>query len=107
YSIYGQVGAIQVINQGSSASYEVGLRFTMWDGDANGQMPQAYRIPIVANELFKLYFEGDAAHVWNYLNDGVKKGSDIPEDFTANGRKVHVTVSINSGALSLQVGPKK
>ncbi|MFB5089451.1 hypothetical protein PGC35_20075 [Psychrobacillus sp. PGGUH221] len=101
YTIAGQMGAIQVIYQGPDAPYEVGIRFTMWDGDANGQMPQAYRIPIVAKEVFKLYFEGDGTRVWNYLNSG-----DIPDDFTAGGRSVHSTVSTNSGVLYLEVGHK-
>ena len=87
YTIAGQMGAIQVIYQAPDAPFEVGIRFTMWDGDANGQMPQAYRIPIVAKEVFKLYFEGDGTRVWSYMNN-----RDIPDDFTADGRSVVYTL---------------
>ncbi|MFJ8235536.1 hypothetical protein ACIQ34_07285 [Ureibacillus sp. NPDC094379] len=80
-----------------SGSYEVGLRFRMWDGDAGGELKQAYRVPIVAKELFKLYFAGDTNRVWNYLDSG-----EIPDTFTANGRTVQAFASY--GVLLLKVG---
>ncbi|TQR33632.1 S-layer homology domain-containing protein [Lysinibacillus sphaericus] len=100
YGIEGASRAI-VVNGGDSQN-EVTFSFYMWDGDANGQMPQAYRVPIVAKELFKLYFEGDADKVWNYFNK-----NDIPETFTANGRTVKATYIEIEGNLYLQVGKKK
>ncbi|WP_288585998.1 MULTISPECIES: S-layer homology domain-containing protein [Lysinibacillus] len=100
YGIQGASRAI-VVNGGDSQN-EVTISFYMWDGDANGQIPQAYRIPIVAKELFKLYFGDDAQKVWDYFNN-----NDIPEEFTANGRKVKATYIDIDGSMYIQVGKKK
>lgn len=99
YNIPGKTGAIHVISQGSSGSYEVGITFYGWEDSA---IPASYRVPIVAKELFKLYFKNDATRVWNYLNNG-----EIPDQFTANGRIVKTTVSSTHGSLHLEVGHKK
>lgn len=97
YSIEGASKAITLY--GGYSDYEVTLNFSMWDDDANGRLKQAYRIPIVAKELLKLYFASDANRVWNYLNTG-----DMPDQFKANGRIVVASYDANSGILSLDVG---
>ncbi|MCI2254561.1 S-layer homology domain-containing protein [Domibacillus sp. PGB-M46] len=99
YSIPGKTGAIQVISQGTGGSYEVALQFYVWKESA---LPQSYRTPVVAKELFKFYFDGEATRVWNYLNSG-----NIPDSFTANGRSVQASVSSGRGALTLKLGHKK
>ncbi|MFC5542434.1 S-layer homology domain-containing protein [Ureibacillus suwonensis] len=101
YDIQGRPGAIQVFGASPSSQYEVYINFYMWDGDAGGLIPQAYRIPIVAKELFKLYFEEDYMTVWNYFDK-----NDIPENFSAGGRKVHALYDEKNGCLGLQVGRK-
>ncbi len=68
-------------------------------GYAGGQLPQAYRIPVVAKELFNLYFGDVATRVWNYFN-----ADDIPEQFTANRRTVKALFSEADGYIYLQVG---
>ena len=68
---------------------------------SNGLIPEAYRVPIVAKELFKLYFEKDYMTVWNYFDK-----NDIPDNFTANGRNVHALYDDKTGAIVLQVGRK-
>lgn len=98
YSINGHSKAIQVISQGTTGSYEVGIKFMFWT-DPN--LKEAYRIPIVAKELFKLYFGGDATRVWNYFNS-----NDIPEQFTANGRSIKTSYSPADGAIYLEVSKK-
>lgn len=67
----------------------------MWTDSA---LPQSNRI--VAKEVFKLYFGGDASRVWNYLNCW-----DILNEFTSNGRTVTAVVS-GDGSLTLKVGHK-
>ncbi|MCS1391976.1 S-layer homology domain-containing protein [Lysinibacillus boronitolerans] len=100
FNITGAPYAITV-NGGDSVN-EVTFKFTMWDGDAGGYLKEAYRVPIVAKELFKLYFGDDAQKVWDYFNN-----NDIPEEFTANGRKVKATYIDISGSMYIQVGKKK
>ncbi|MFJ7731468.1 stalk domain-containing protein [Lysinibacillus sp. NPDC097231] len=97
YHIYGGK-AIQVLDSGSD-SYEVGISFFGWE---NKTLEQSYRIPIVAKELFKLYFGNDYMKVWNYFDK-----NDIPENFTANGRKVKAQFVEADGSLYLIVGRKK
>lgn len=99
FSIFGKSKVIQVIDQGPDASYEVDIAFYGWQSKT---LKQSYRIPIVAKELFKLYFEKDANRVWNYFNN-----NDIPERFTANGRTVTAFYSEGTGAIYLTVGHKK
>ncbi|MFC7373080.1 hypothetical protein ACFQPF_15680 [Fictibacillus iocasae] len=99
YSIQGAPNSI-AIHDGSGQS-EVMFAYRMWDGDANGYLKQAYRIPIVSMELFKLYFGKDAVKVWNYFN------TDVPRKFTANGRLVTASFSEKSGSLYLEVGYKQ
>ncbi|UUV23270.1 MULTISPECIES: S-layer homology domain-containing protein [Lysinibacillus] len=100
FNITGAPYAITV-NGGDSVN-EVTFKFTMWDGDAGGYLKEAYRVPIVAKELFKLYFGDDAQKVWDYFNN-----NDIPEEFTANGRKVKATYIDIDGSMYIQVGKKK
>lgn len=101
YDIEGVPNAI-FLEGSTSGSYEVAIHFRMWDDDADGRLKQAYRIPIVAKELLKLYFAGDAMRVWNYLDTG-----DIPDQFIANGRTVNASYDANSGILSLEIVRKK
>jgi hypothetical protein len=61
-------------------------------------LPNSYRIPVVAKELFKLYFAKDADRVWNYFNK-----NDIPEQFTANGFKVTAVYSSATGSITLML----
>jgi Copper amine oxidase N-terminal domain len=98
YAIDGHSQAIQVVSQGTTGSYEVGIKFMFWT-DPN--LAQSNRIPIVAKELFKLYFGGDANRVWNYFNS-----NDIPDQFNANGRTVKATYVASEGAIYLEVGHK-
>lgn len=98
YGVTGRSEAVQVIGQAPSGPYEVELLLYMWTDSA---IPESYRIPIVAKELFKLYFGNDATKVWNYCNSG-----NIPDHFTANGRNVDVYVSSSTGGLTFQVGRK-
>ena len=95
YSLPSYPGAIQVID---GSSYEVTLKFYGWTDPA---IKYSERIPVVAKELFKLYFAGDANRVWSYFNS-----NDIPDKFTANGRSVTATYSPADGAVSLTVGRK-
>lgn len=98
FDVYGMVRGIQVINSGSK-SHEVGISFFGWESP---DVEQSYRIPIVAKELFKLYFDKDADRVWKYFNQ-----NDIPEKFTANGRTVKAQFIDATGTLYLEVGYKK
>lgn len=88
-----------IIVNGDSGENEVTFIFYSWT-DRN--LPDSYRIPIVAKELFKLYFGADAERVWNYNNN-----NDIPEQFTANGRTVKVSYIEVNGSVYFQVGKKK
>jgi len=97
YHIFGGYG-IQVVYDGSDSN-EVSISFYQWQ---NSTLRQSYRIPIVAKELFKLYFGKDADRVWNYFNK-----NDIPERFTANGRTVKAQYVEATGSIYLQVGHKK
>lgn len=98
YAIKGHTQVIQVISQGDSGSYEVGIKFMGWTDPG---LEESYRIPIVAKELFKLYFGSDATRVWNYFNS-----NDIPEKFSANGRSVKASYIEVEGAVYLEVGRK-
>jgi S-layer homology domain len=98
YAIDGHSQAIQVVSQGNTGSYEVGIKFMFWT-DPN--LEESYRIPIVAKELFKLYFDTDANRVWNYFNS-----NDIPDQFNANGRTVKASYIASEGAIYLEVGHK-
>ncbi len=89
--------AVVVNNQ--SGDVDVDIKFFGWQ-DSN--VPDSYRIPVVAKELFKLYFGNDATRVWNYVNSG-----NIPDEFTANGRTCKASVFEGDGSLNLQVGIKK
>ncbi|MBS4174277.1 stalk domain-containing protein [Bacillus sp. FJAT-49736] len=100
FGVYKASKAIIVL--GDSGNTEVTFQFFCWDGDANGAIPQEYRVPIVAKELFKLYFGKDATRVWKYCDKG-----DIPDKFTANGRTVKVSFIKATGSLYFQVGKKK
>ncbi|WP_114571804.1 SH3 domain-containing protein [Exiguobacterium flavidum] len=71
----------------------VALSFYFWQDVA---LPSSYRVPIVAKELFKLYFGSDAMKVWNYFNRG-----DVPESFTANRFKVKASYNPMTGSLTL------
>lgn len=93
YSLPSYPGAIQVI---SGSSYEVTIKFYFWHYP---NLQYAERVPVVAKELFKLYFGADANRVWNYFNS-----NDIPDQFTANGRNVTSTFSNADGAVSLTLG---
>jgi len=90
--------AMNVIGQSPDSPTEVDLTWLFWT-DKN--FATSYRIPIVSKELFKFYFEEDADRVWNYFNN-----NDIPEQFTANGRKVKAGYDTTTGTLYLQVGRK-
>ncbi|WP_052130236.1 copper amine oxidase N-terminal domain-containing protein [Ureibacillus sinduriensis] len=98
YSLPSYPGVISVIGQSSSSSNEVGIKFMGWTDPA---LKYSERIPVVAKEVFKLYFGSDANRVWNYFNS-----NDIPEQFTANGRKVTATFSPADGSVSLTLGHK-
>lgn len=97
FSIPGQPDAIIVGN--SIPGYEAYLKFAGWQ---NKSVYESYRIPVVAKELFKFYFEKDADRVFNYLDSG-----KIPKTFTANGRKVDVEFNVNEGYLYVKIGAKK
>lgn len=86
-------GVIHIVEQGGK---DVNIVFFGWEDTS--VLPNSYRVPIIAKELFKLYFANDATDVWNYFNS-----NDIPEEFTANGRNVTVTYSPVNGAISLSV----
>lgn len=98
FDVFGAVRGIEVVYDGST-SQEVGISFYFWNDPA---IEQSYRIPIVAKELFKLYFGQDADRVWSYFNR-----NDIPEKFTANGRTVKAQFVEATGSVYLQVGYKK
>jgi len=100
FNITGKPHAISV--NGGDSENEVTFKFYMWDGDAGGYLKEAYRIPIVSKELFKLYFGADAQKVWDYFDK-----NDIPDTFTANGRKVKATYIDIDGSMYIQVGKKK
>lgn len=97
YHISGQPYAIALDFYRSKS--EVMISFSMWEDKA---IPQSYRIPIVAKELFKFFFEKDADKVWNYFNSG-----NIPDQFTANGRTVTAENNPVDGRLYLEIGYKK
>ena len=88
-----------IIVNSDSGENEVTFKFYSW---TNRNLPESYRIPIVAKELFKLYFGADAERVWNYNNN-----NDIPEQFTANGRTVKVSYIKADGSIYFEVGKKK
>ncbi|AMQ06711.1 S-layer homology domain-containing protein [Sporosarcina psychrophila] len=98
FGIKGKSKVITVVGQSSSSPIEVELVFYGWTDKA---LPESYRVPVVAKELFKLYFGNDAIRVWNYANN-----NDIPEQFKANGRNVKVIYSEAVGAIVFQVGRK-
>ena len=77
---------------------EVNLKFYGWKINS---LEQGYRVPVVALEVFKLYFGDDAQRVWNYFNN-----DDIPEQFTANGRTVKASFIPADGSIVLEVGKK-
>jgi len=70
---------------GSDTYAEHLLEFNFWD---NSDFKDAYRIPIVAKEFLKLFFEDDYMIPFNYLNDYFHNGVVPPETFTANGKTV-------------------
>jgi hypothetical protein len=94
FNIQEESQAIEV--SGDSGENEVTIKFYLWNAPS---MEQGYRIPVVAKELFKLYFGNDATRVWNYFNTG-----NIPDHFTANGRSVKATAIDLEGSLYLYVG---
>jgi hypothetical protein len=98
FSVKGQPNAILVHPDYSSEGYEALIRFSGW---TDSYVPQSYRIPIVAKELFKLYFGNDYMKVWNYFNRG-----DVPTKFTANGRIVKTQFTEADGMFYLEVGFK-
>ena len=99
YGIQGKSHSIEVAGQSPSSPDELEITWYFWTDPG---LKQAYRIPIVSKEVFKLYFGKDATRVWNYFNS-----NDIPDNFTANGRKVHAVFSRADGSVSLQIGKKK
>lgn len=93
YGVQGASRAIMVNEE--SGSLEVTIVYQGWNSN---YIPESYRIPIVAKELFKLYFGADGDRVWHYFNN-----NDIPEQFTADGR---IDVEVD-GSVYLEVGRKK
>lgn len=98
YGVKGLSHSITLSGESPESRDELEITFYVW---TSRSLPESYRIPIVAKELFKLYFGKDATQVWNYMNK-----NDVPENFTANGRKVHVYFSEDTGSLTFQVGRK-
>ncbi|MFD2680641.1 hypothetical protein ACFSUL_07705, partial [Bacillus seohaeanensis] len=96
FSVPGQPSTIIVGND--IPGYEAYIKFSMWE---NSDIKASYRVPIVAKELFKFYFEGDADKVFNYFNT-----NNIPDKFTANGRTVETEWSDTEGRLYLEIGKK-
>ena len=88
-----------VVNNELSSTDEVTIKFYAW---TDPSVKESDRIPIVAKELFKLYFANDATKVWNYVNSG-----NIPDKFTANGRTVQASIVQADGSLYFEVGYKK
>lgn len=91
-------GVIHVVEESPTSSNEVTIKFYFW---TDPYFKESYRIPIVAKEVFKLYFGADATRVWNYFNN-----NDIPDHFTANGRQVEAVFSNADGSVALIVGRK-
>ena len=92
FSIPEYPNVIQVISHGGQ---DVNINFYGWENPRT--MPKtSYRIPIVAKELFKLYFGNDANRVFNYFETG-----DAPETFTANG--FHAKIVQGDGVTVLQL----
>lgn len=94
YGVKGYSNAINIVDEGGK--YEVNITFYGWEDTK--YIPQTYRVPIVAKELFKLYFGNDATKVWDYFDK-----NDIPDNFTAGGRKVHAYASESVGSITLQI----
>lgn len=99
FDIHGKHGAFYVGQIGKISNDEVRMKFYGWDVKS---IEQGYRIPVVALEVFKLYFGEDAKRVWNYFN-----ANDIPEKFTANGRTVKAYYIAIDSSVVLEVGKKK
>lgn len=98
FSVKGQPNTIMVFTDYKPAGYEAMIRFSMW-GESYG-VPEAYRVPVVAKEVFKLYFGDDYMKVYNYFPN------KVPDTFTANGRIVKTQFTEADGMLYLKVGFK-
>ncbi|MFD2679635.1 hypothetical protein, partial [Bacillus seohaeanensis] len=97
--VWGVLGQPDTIIVGHSIpGYEAYIKFSMWE---NSDIKASYRVPIVAKELFKFYFEGDADKVFNYFNT-----NNIPDTFTANGRTCETEWNETEGRLYLKIGEK-
>lgn len=99
YGVKGLSQTITLSGESPESRDELEMTYYMW---TSRSIPQSYRIPVVSKELFKLYFGKDYSKVWDYMNK-----NDVPENFTANGRKVHVYFSEEAGSLTFQIGKKK
>ncbi|MFD2680640.1 hypothetical protein [Bacillus seohaeanensis] len=96
FNILGKPNAIVVASDISG--YEAYIKFAGWE---NTTVKSSYRIPVVAKELFKFYFAGDANRVFNYFNT-----NNIPDKFTANGRTLETEWNETEGRLYLKIGEK-
>ncbi len=105
YSIPGQKYAITIGDSGVAGhGAEVQISFTMWGPDKYDPnwepgVPDAYRIPVIAEQLFKFYFGNDWKTVWDYYNN-----NNIPDKFTANGRTCYSSYASATGQVILDVG---
>jgi len=97
WHVPGQQRTIVVGN--NFAGYEADIAFSIWEND---DIATSYRVPVIAEELFEFYFGEDANRVLGYFNR-----KNIPQEFTAGGRKVDVFFSGGDGTLILKVGHKQ
>lgn len=105
YSIPGEPDVIMV-QAGERAAHnaEVAIIFSAWgpdhyDPNWTPGVPDTYRIPVIAKQLFNFYFGSDSQKVWNYFNT-----NQIPTQFTANGRTCYASFISRTGQLVLEIG---
>jgi hypothetical protein len=104
FGITGAHKAITIFNASDNDDTEVTIRYTMWGtppGQPEATVSESFKIPVISAQLFKFYFENDWRTVWEYCNR-----NDIPEQFTLNGRTVHVAYYPIDGTLHFDIGFK-
>jgi S-layer homology domain len=122
YYVSDQLGRIKILEgyQGHRVfrdherfvNYEVRIYFPAWDYSWD---PVSYRIPAIAKELFKFYFDKDATTVLNHINNhsdlaynlGKVTPDDIKYTFNANGRTVDFEWDEKDGGFLLSIEYKK
>jgi hypothetical protein len=104
FGITGAHKAITIFDSSPDDENEVTLRYTMWGtppGQPETTVSESFKIPVISAQLFQFYFEDDWRTVWDYCNR-----NDIPEQFTLNGRAVHVAYYPIDGTLHFNIGYK-